>query len=165
MALMTSALNALGDNYAIYGFSGDGRDNVEFNVAKDFHDRFSARTSGALAAIQPRRSTRMGPAIRHAATKLSRESASMKILIIVSDGYPEDRDYGPDRNDREYGIQDTARALEEARHAGVVDFCVTIDPAGNDYLRRMCSESRYLVIDDVTALPQELSKLYHALTA
>jgi hypothetical protein len=165
LALMCDALQALGDSYAIYGFSGDGRDNVEFHVAKDFADKLSLRTWGALAAMQPRRSTRMGAAIRHALSKLARETAGIKVLIIVSDGYPEDHDYGTDRTDREYGIQDTARALWEVERAGITDFCVTIDPAGHDYLRRMCKETRYLVIDDVTALPQELTKIYRTLTA
>jgi nitric oxide reductase NorD protein len=165
LALMCDALQALGDSYAIYGFSGDGRDNVEFHVAKDFADKLSLRTWGALAAMQPRRSTRMGAAIRHALSKLARETAGIKVLIIVSDGYPEDHDYGTDRTDREYGIQDTARALWEVERAGVTDFCVTIDPAGHDYLRRMCKETRYLVIDDVTALPRELTKIYRTLTA
>jgi nitric oxide reductase NorD protein len=165
LALMCDALQALGDSYAIYGFSGDGRDNVEFHVAKDFADKLSLRTWGALAAMQPRRSTRMGAAIRHALSKLARETAGIKVLIIISDGYPEDHDYGTDRTDREYGIQDTAHALWEVERAGVTDFCVTIDPAGHDYLRRMCKETRYLVIDDVTALPHELTKIYRTLTA
>jgi nitric oxide reductase NorD protein len=164
LALMCDALQRLGDSHAIYGFSGDGRDSVEFYVAKDFADRLTARTWAALAGMQPRRSTRMGTAIRHAITKLAREPASMKVLIIVSDGYPEDHDYGPDRTDREYGIQDTARALAEAQSQGIVYFCITIDPAGHDYLRRMCSESHYLVIDDVSALPRELTKVYRGLT-
>ena len=165
LALMCEALQTLGDNYAIYGFSGDGRHNVEFHVAKDFADKLNARTWAALGAMQPRRSTRMGAAIRHAVAKLGREPAGMKVLIIVSDGYPEDHDYGTDRTDREYGIQDTARALQEAQRAGIVDFCITIDPAGQDYLRRMCAASRYLVIEDVTALPRELSKVYRTLTS
>jgi nitric oxide reductase activation protein len=165
LALMCEALQTLGDSYAIYGFSGDGRHNVEFHVAKDFGDKLTARTWAALGAMQPRRSTRMGAAIRHAVTKLARQPSGMKVLIIVSDGYPEDHDYGADRTDREYGIQDTARALREAERAGIVDFCITIDPAGQDYLRRMCAASRYLVIDDVTALPRELSKVYRTLTS
>jgi nitric oxide reductase NorD protein len=164
LALMCGALHTLGDSYAVYGFSGDGRANVEFHVAKDFSDKLSARTWAALAAMQPRRSTRMGAAIRHAQSKLAGESARIKLLIIISDGYPEDHDYGTDRNDREYGIQDTARALREAERVGTVSFCVTIDPAGHDYLRRMCKESRYLVIDDVSALPRELTKVYRTLT-
>jgi nitric oxide reductase NorD protein len=165
LVLMCDALQTLGDSYAVYGFSGEGRDNVEFHVAKDFDDRLSAQTWGALAAMQPRRSTRMGPAIRHAAVKLARQPMRLKVLIIISDGYPQDSDYGPNRSDDEYGIQDTARALQEAERAGISTFCITIDPAGHDYLRRMCSENRYLVIDDVRSLPDELTKVYRALTA
>jgi nitric oxide reductase activation protein len=164
LALMCGALHTLGDSYAVYGFSGDGRANVEFHVAKDFADKLSASTWAALAAMQPRRSTRMGAAIRHAQSKLARENARIKLLIVVSDGYPEDHDYGADRNDREYGVQDTARALMEAERAGTVNFCVTIDKAGHDYLRRMCQENRYLVIDDVSSLPRELTKVYRTLT-
>ena len=63
-----------------------------------------------------------------------------------------------------HGIKDTARALSEAAHAGISTFCITIDPAGHDYLRRMCSPNRYLVIDEVDALPEELSKIYRTLT-
>ena len=164
MALMGDALQTLGDRHAIYGFSGSGRDNVEFHVAKDFADPVSARTWAALSAMAPRGSTRMGSAIRHAVRKLKREPMRTKVLIIVSDGYPEDQDYGPDRRDDEYGIKDTARALTEAAHAGISTFCITIDPAGHDYLRRMCAPNRYLVIDEVGALPDELSKIYRALT-
>ncbi len=165
LALMCDALHALGDSYAAYGFSGEGRHRVEFKLIKDFGDRLGARAWAAMAAMKPRRSTRMGPAIRHAASKLLREPARRKVLIIVSDGYPEDDDYGPERGDPEYGIQDTARALREAESAGVTTFCVTVDPAGHDYLRRMCPNDRYLVITDVDALPAELTKVYRALTA
>jgi nitric oxide reductase NorD protein len=165
LALMCEALQRLGDSCALYGFSGDGREHVEFHVAKDFGDRLSVRTWAALAAMEPVRSTRMGTAIRHALTKLLREPARVKVLIIVSDGYPQDHDYGPDRKDDTYGIEDTACALREAERAGVLAFCVTIDPAGHDYLRRMCAESRYMVIDDVMALPRELTKIYRTLTA
>jgi nitric oxide reductase NorD protein len=164
LGLMCDALHSLGDRYGIYGFSGQGRDNVEFYVAKEFDDMWSARTSSAIGAIQPRRSTRTGAAIRHAISKMASQSERTKVLIIVSDGYPEDSDYGPDRNSAEYGIQDTACALQEARRAGILSFCITIDPAGHDYLRRMCPENSYLVIDDVAALPDQLSKVYRTLT-
>ncbi len=165
LALMCSALHTLGDRFAVYGFSGDGRHNVEFQIAKEFRERMDARAWCALAAIEPRHATRMGAAIRHAAAKLAREPAGVRVLIMLSDGLPEDRDYGPARHDPEYGLQDTARALEEARRLGVQPFCVTIDPAGRDYLRRMCPASSYLVIDDIESLPRELSKLYRTLTA
>jgi nitric oxide reductase activation protein len=165
LALMAQALETLGDAYALYGFSGYGRDNVEFHVAKEFGERLAPRVWSAMAAMQPRSSTRMGTAIRHALTRLVAQQARLKVLIVISDGYPQDRDYGPDARDDEYGIQDTARALMEAHHAGVQTFCVTIDPAGHDYLRRMCPDAHYLIIDEVNELPHELTKVYRALTA
>ena len=92
-------------------------------------------------------------------------SISHKALIVVSDGYPQDCDYGEDRSDPTHGIQDTMMALVEAQRLGIQTFCLTIDPAGHDYLREMCQEDRYLVIDDIAALPAELPKVYRALTA
>jgi nitric oxide reductase activation protein len=165
LALMAEGLATLGDTHAIYGFSGSGRDNVEFHIAKEFGEPVRRAVWAALAAIEPRGSTRMGPAIRHAATKLARQPSPLRLLILVSDGYPQDTDYGPDRNSEEYGIQDTAQALREAERAGIATFCVTIDPGGHDYLRRMCSPERYRVIDDVAALPAALGEIYAGLTS
>ena len=164
VALMCDALGQLGDRHGVFGFSGTGRKNVQFVVAKHFDDRTSPTTWSALAAMKPMAYTRMGPAIRHASAHLVAQESQTKILLVISDGYPQDVDYGDDRRDRDYGIQDTARALEEARAAGIDPFCVTIDPAGHDYLRTMCPDERYLVIDDVAALPDELAKLYLTLT-
>jgi len=164
LALMSSALETLGDRYAIFGFSGQGRHWVSFGVAKRFSERCTSKTWGAIAAIGPQGSTRMGAAVRHTTNQLKEERAKLKVLIIVSDGYPQDMDYGPDRGNDEYGLQDTAMALTEAKRLGIETFCLTVDPAGNDYLRRMCPDQRYLVIDEVNALPMELSKVYRALT-
>jgi len=165
LALMADGLATLGDAHAIYGFSGSGRDNVEFHIAKEFGEPVRRAVWAALAAIEPRGSTRMGPAIRHAAAKLARQPSPLRLLILVSDGYPQDTDYGPDRNSEEYGIQDTAQALREAERAGIATFCVTIDPGGHDYLRRMCTPERYRVIDDVAALPTALGEIYAGLTS
>jgi nitric oxide reductase activation protein len=107
----------------------------------------------------------MGPPIRHATAALRRHAARTKLLVVVSDGYPQDRDYGPVRGDSTYGVADTAKALEEAERHGITTFCITVDPAGHDYLRVMCPGERYAVIDDVEALPTELAKLYRALDA
>ncbi|MEJ8859013.1 VWA domain-containing protein [Variovorax robiniae] len=164
LGLMCDALHELGDRHAVYGFSGEGRHNVAFHVAKAFDDPWSARTAAALAAMQPMGATRTGAAIRHATMRLAREPAATRVLIVVSDGYPQDSDYGPVQVDASYGIHDTARALREAGQAGIDTFCIAIDPAGHDYLRTMCAPDRYLVIDDVTALPAQLGKVYRALT-
>jgi len=164
LALMVQALDALGDEYGIYGFSGESRDNVEFYVAKELGDRLGIQVWNAIAAMRSHRYTRMGTAIRHTIRKLERQDARRKVMLLISDGYPQDIDYGPDRDDRRYGIHDTAQALREAELAHIQTFCVTIDRAGHDYLREMCPEGRYLIIDEVESLPVELGKVYRLLT-
>ena len=161
---MAEALQTLGDAYAVYGFSGYGRDQVDFYIVKEFNDAYDRRTQGRISAIKPYRSTRMGPAIRHAIYKLSQQDARIKTLLLLSDGYPQDYDYGKDRKSKDYGIQDTMMALNEAHLKGIQTFCITVDPAGHDYLREMCPDQNYLVIDDIEALPNELPKIYRGLT-
>ena len=165
LVLMADALETLGDDYAVYGFSGFGRKEVDFFVAKEFDDDYDREAEDRIAAMEPKRSTRMGPAIRHAAAKLAAREAKVKVLLILSDGYPQDFDYGSDRASRVYGIRDTTVALRETERVGISTFCITVDPAGHDYLREMCPERRYLVIDDLAALPSQLPKVYRGLTA
>ena len=164
MALLATALEGIGDRYGVYGFSGYGRDCVEFYVAKELDQALDRRALDAIAAMKPKRSTRMGPAIRHAATKLQSSGAALKVLMILSDGFPQDCDYGPKRGDHEYGLRDTAKALEEAERAGVYTFCITVDRSGHDYLRRMCPDARYMVIEETEELPDALQKAYRRLT-
>ncbi len=57
-------------------------------------------------------------------------------------------------------MRDTTVALREAEAAGIVPFCITVDKSGHDYLREMCDESRYMVLDDIASLPSELPKVY-----
>lgn len=165
IALMCDGLQLLGDRHAIYGFSGQGRLNVAVKVAKGFDEPWSARTASALAALQPEGSTRTGAAIRFAVSQLLPQPAHTRVLVLVTDGYPQDQDYGPDPNDRAYGLHDTAQALREAARAGVAAFCISVDQAAHDYLRGVCPAHRYLVIDDIHRLPERLSRLYRRLTS
>jgi nitric oxide reductase NorD protein len=68
--------------------------------------------------MKPKRSTRMGPAIRHTVRKLIASGNALKVLLIISDGFPQDCDYGPERGEHEYGVQDTARALRRPTTRG-----------------------------------------------
>lgn len=160
MLAMATALENLGDEYGIYGFSGYGRECVEYYVAKAIGAPFTPRTLHSIAAMKPRRSTRMGPAIRHTASKLLASGHAMKLMIMLSDGFPQDSDYGPVRGDHEYGVQDTAKAIEEAEAAGIRTFCITVDQSGHDYLSRMCPSEQYLIINETAELPAALSKVY-----
>lgn len=162
--LMADALETLGDAYSVCGFSGYGRDQVDYYLCKDFDEPFNATTRGRIGGIKPRRSTRMGPPIRHATRRLVETGSRIKALIIMSDGYPQDHDYGTDRNSRDYGLMDTMKALSEAKQQGVLTYCLTVDPSGHDYLRAMCPDSQYMVIQDLVQLPEEVSRVYRSLT-
>ena len=162
--LLATALENLGDLYCVYGFSGYGHERVEIHVAKEFSESLNQASINAIAAMKPLRSTRMGPAIRHATHKLLATGSSLKVLLVISDGFPQDSDYGPDRSNHEYGIQDTAKAVHEAHEKGVQLFCITVDVSGHDYLRRMCREDQYSVIEDTAELPNALQFAYRRLT-
>jgi len=160
LVIMAEALEEIGDSYAIMGFSGHGRDNVEFYVIKEFSQGLTDEVKARVGAVEPKRSTRMGAAIRHVREKFKDVSSRAKHVILLSDGFPQDFDYGHDRRSNAYGIQDTMVALKELEMAGVLPFCITVDRTGHDYLRQMCAPSRYLVIEDITSLPRVLPKIY-----
>jgi nitric oxide reductase activation protein len=162
--LLTQALESIGDTYGIYGFSGYGRDNVEFYVIKDLTERFGERTKRRIDKISPLHATRMGPAIRHATSKLEQQSASTKILLLLSDGRPQDRGYSRRGAEKIYAVQDTHMALLEAKRKNITPFCLTVDKAGHDYLQAMCGDMGYEVLDEIALLPARLPMLYRALT-
>ena len=162
--LLMTALETIGDQYGIYGFSGYGRDNVEFFVIKDFDENLDQAIKKRLDKITPIRSTRMGPAIRHATHKLNLTDAKVKILVLLSDGRPQDHGYGRDRTEKEYAIHDTKQALNEAKREGITPFALTVDRAGHDYLKTMCEDMGYEVVADIEALPSRLPALYRRLT-
>ena len=162
--LLIKALETIGDTYGIYGFSGYGRENVEFYVIKDLDEPFSDHVVARIDKVAPIRSTRMGPAIRHATAKLEGHDAKVKILFLVSDGRPQDHGYGRDRTEKEYAIHDTKQALVEARRKGITPFCLTVDKEGHDYLGQMCEDMGYEVLADIEALPSRLPTLYRRLT-
>ena len=164
LVIMSQALEEIGDLYAIYGFSGHGRDRVEFFDVKSFDEPLNLAVRGRIGAIEPQRSTRMGAALRQSITKLRHVASRAKHLILLSDGFPQDFDYGEDRRSNVYGLRDTMMALREAQRAGIAPFCITVDRAGNDYLREMIDEKRYLVIEDIAELPRQLPKIYSEAT-
>ena len=82
MVLLMNALEAIGDRYGVYGFSGFGRENVEFYVIKEVDEQLTDRVKRRLDKVAPLHATRMGPAIRHATTKLSKIDAKTKFIWL-----------------------------------------------------------------------------------
>lgn len=160
LVLLCEALDAVGDQYGLYAYSGQGRARIEFLTIKDFDDRLEAATAHRIGGLTPRHQNRDGAAIRHATTKLLAREAKNRVLVLLSDGRPLDDQYKDD-----YSLEDTKAALREARQRGVETFCVTIDREAEHYLRRMYADAQYCVIDRVEALPMKLPRIYRQLTA
>ncbi len=163
LVVITEALQSLGDDYAIFGFSGYGRDQVDFYSIKEFTDPYSERVKSRICGIQPQKGTRMGPAIRHAVEKLNQVESDHRLLVLLSDGFPQDLDYGEDRSSKDYALHDTMMALAEAKKFGIRPFCITVDLAGDDYLRKMWDPGSYLIVKDVYSLPEVLPKVVESL--
>ena len=163
-ALLINALESIGDTYGIYGFSGYGRENVEFYVIKDIDEQFNDKIKRRIDKVTPLHATRMGSAIRHAITKLENQDAATKIMFLISDGRPQDRGYSREGVEKEYAVHDTHQALVEAKRKEITPFCLTVDKAGHDYLKTMCGDLNYEVLDDIWALPERLPMLYRSLT-
>lgn len=159
LVLLTEALEATGDQYAIYGYSGRGRRRVDFLVFKDFEEHGPGRAMNRIGAAAPRHQNRDGTAIRHATRKLMARQAKVRLLVLINDGKPLDDGYAD-----EYSLEDTKMALREARMRGVEPFCITVDREADDYVRRMYGEVRYLVIDNIASLPERLPRIYQRLT-
>ncbi|GAB1426136.1 VWA domain-containing protein [Thauera terpenica] len=160
LLLFGEALSATGDRFALCGFSSVKRSNVRFHRLKDFSDRFDDSARGRIMAIKPGYYTRLGAAIRHATSVLEKQTAARRILLILSDGKPNDLDL----YDGRYGIEDTRVAVIEARGRGIVPFCVTIDREGASYLPHLFGPAGYAVIRQPDELPARLPMFYAQLT-
>lgn len=165
LVLLSEVLEVLGDTYGLYGFSGYGRNNVEFYIIKDLHEPLTERIKQRLATIAPVHATRMGAAIRHTITKLASQDAATRLLFLLSDGRPQDRDYRRPDVETDYAVQDTRMALLEAQRQHIMPFCLTVDTAGHDYMPAMCAGIRYEVLNTLEALPARLPRLYRTLTS
>jgi len=160
LALLCESLEILDDRYAIYGFSGLTHERCELYKIKEFNELYSDEVKARISGIRPQDYTRMGAAIRHLTRLLHQMEARTKLLITLSDGRPDDQDgyRGP------YGIEDTRRALIEAKYLGIHPFCITIDKEAVDYLQHMYGAANFTVINQVDKLPYKVSDIYRRIT-
>ncbi len=158
--LFSDALSHTGDRFSLYGFSSLNRNHVRFHQIKTFEERFSDTVRGRIEAIKPGYYTRMGTAIRHATSLLCKQPASRRILLLLTDGKPNDLD----KYEGRYGVEDTREAIFEARREGLYPFCVTIDEEGGDYLPHIFGPAGYIVIRRPQELPLRLPRLYAQIT-
>jgi nitric oxide reductase NorD protein len=161
LVLLAEALEVVGDRYGIYGFSGMRRSGSELFHIKHLDEPYGAEVQGRIAAIGPKEYTRMGPPIRHLTKILQETQSTVRLLVVISDGKPEDYD----DYKGQYAIEDTRKALLEARGCGVHSFCITIDKAAHDYLTHMFGKGNYVFVNNVLALPAKMVEMYRLLTS
>ncbi len=158
--LVATAIEGIGDPYAIHGFASDGRHDVQYYRLKDFNQHFDDEARSRLAGMKGGLSTRMGAALRHAAHHLHKQPERRKLILLVTDGEPADID----ERDPQHLRFDTKKAVEELYTTGVLTYCLTLDPHADDYVKRIFGQNNYTVIDHVDRLPEQLPLLFASLT-
>jgi len=160
-SLVATAINGIGDPFAIHGFASDGRHDVQYYRFKDFTQHFDDEAKGRLAGMKGGLSTRMGAAMRHAAQHLLKQPERRKLLLLVTDGEPADID----ERDPQHLRHDTRKAVEELYAKGILTYCLTLDPDADQYVKRIFGENNYTIIDHVQRLPEKLPTLFASLTS
>ena len=159
--LVATAIEGIGDPFAIHGFASDGRHDVQYYRFKDFSQHFDDEAKARLAGMKGGLSTRMGAALRHAGNHLLKQPEKRKLVLMVTDGEPADID----ERDPQHLRHDTKKAVDELYSTGVLTYCLTLDPNADDYVKRIFGANNYTIIDHVDKLPEQLPTLFASLTA
>ena len=162
LMLMSEALSSIGDPFAIFGYSGFGREQVAFYIAKDVDEPWQDETRAKVGTLKWKMENRDGAAIRHATAKMSKWTHQQRILFILSDGKP--LDCGDKYYYDSYAQADTRQALNEAREAGITPFCITVDPYGQEYLPELYGPHGFIAIENMDNFSHHLAKVYAAMT-
>ena len=152
-------LQAYGDDCAIYAFSSLKRDRVYLQTCKAFEDRMGPEVEARIGQLRPSFYTRLGAAIRHTANELQSRAQSRRLLLILTDGKPNDLDHYEGR----YGIEDSRKAVLEARRLGQSVFGVTIDTKSRDHFSRMFGPGGFAIVRRPERLTAALPALYRHL--
>ena len=146
------ALQGLGEPFCVLGFSGEGPQGVVVRVIKRFEEPYDNQVALRIAGLEPENYTRAGAALRHASATLMAQAAEHRLLILLSDGKPND----VDQYDGRYGVEDLRQAVVEARLQGISPFCLTIDRQGASYLPAVFGEHAYALLQRADLLPAVL---------
>jgi nitric oxide reductase NorD protein len=144
------ALHAVGDPFAVWGFSSVRRNHVRLQHLKAFEEPWNEASCARVGAIRPGYYTRMGAAVRHATLQLAGRGEHRRLLMLLTDGKPNDLDVYEGR----YGLEDTRQAIREAQALGLSTFCVTIDDKAHEYLPLLFGQQGYALV----RRPQDLVK-------
>jgi len=154
------ALSATGDDFEMIGFSSVRRQHVRIQHLKGFGETWNDAVRARLGALRPGYYTRMGAALRDAARRLGARPERQRLLLLLTDGKPNDLDVYEGR----YGLEDTRHAVLECREAGLTPFCVTIDREAHDYLPMLFGQQGYALVRQPQDLVGRLTQVWATLT-
>ncbi|NIX75906.1 nitric oxide reductase activation protein NorD [Microvirga terricola] len=159
LLVLAHGLAACGDSHSIMTFTSRRRSWVRVETVKDFDEPLSQTVVRRISALRPGYYTRIGAGIRHATAQLSERPNRQKLLLVLTDGKPNDVDYYEGR----FGIEDTRRAVLEARRAGLSVFGVTVDREAQSYFPTLFGRGGYAIVSQVAKLPSALPAIYRHL--
>lgn len=159
LAALAWGLDAVGDSFAIHAFSSLKRNRVFVQEAKGFDEPMSEAIEQRIAALKPGHYTRLGAAIRHMSAGLAKQSRKRRLLLVITDGKPNDLDHYEGR----HGIEDSMMAVREARRAGHSVFGITVDRDGKSWFPRIFGQGGFALIPNPDKLTQALPQIYRQL--
>jgi len=152
LLVVFEALAALGDRHAIYSFSGHGPEQIDVVPLKRFSESHGDAVTRRVAALDADGYTRVGAAIRHVTAVLNEEWSERRLLLVLSDGKPNDVDEYEGR----YGVEDARQSVAEARAQSVDVFCLTVDREAPRYAGRIFGPAGFTVLRRPDQLPEVL---------
>ncbi|MGP3697409.1 nitric oxide reductase activation protein NorD [Rhodobacter sp. NSM] len=160
LAALAGGIDVAGDRLAIWGFSSLRRDRVFLHRCKGFDEPIGEAVTARIGGLRPGHYTRLGAAIRHVSAMLAQETASRKLLLILTDGKPNDLDH----YEGVHGIEDSRMAVREARALTQSVHGVVVDADGQDWFARIFGRAGFTLLPDPARLPRALPDLYRSLT-
>ncbi len=160
LAALAGGIDAAGDRLGIWGFSSLKRDRVFLTRCKRFDQRMSREVTENICSLKPGHYTRLGAAIRHVSAQLAEETAARKLLIVLTDGKPNDLDH----YEGTHGIEDSHMAVAEARRAGQAVHGVVVDADGQDWFARIFGRGGFHLLPRPERLTRVLPDIYRTLT-
>lgn len=161
LLMVSIALDGMAAPFCVQAFSGEGPAGVVVRGVKDFGEPYGVAAALRIAGLEPEHYTRAGAALRHATSCLMHEPAEHRLLLLLSDGKPNDID----DYDGRYGVEDMRQAVAEARLQGISPFCLTIDRQGAGYLPAVFGAHHYALLPRPELLPQVLLQWLRHLVA
>lgn len=159
--MLAQGLEACGSKHSILTFTSRCRSWVRVETVKAFSETLNGAVVDRIAGLKPGFYTRMGAAIRHAAAELEKQPSRKRLLLVLTDGKPNDIDHYEGR----FALEDSRRAVQEARRCGTSVFAVTVDRDANIYLPMLFGRNGFAMFGEISKLPVALPTIYRGLTA